>query len=54
MANVFKAAKLKIERRLSYHSWAISARAYDSDLPDDILDALSQLYWSERHPDACG
>ena len=24
----------------------------DVDLPDPILDALSQLYWSERDPQA--
>jgi hypothetical protein len=29
-------------------------RQVDCDLPDPILDALSQLYWSERDPAACG
>ncbi|MEQ1695773.1 MAG: hypothetical protein ABL901_08030 [Hyphomicrobiaceae bacterium] len=32
---------------------AVSTATNDSDLPDGILDALSQLYWSERYPLAC-
>jgi hypothetical protein len=26
-------------------------RVTDIDLPDPILDALSQLYWGERYPE---
>ncbi len=33
---------------------AASTCANDIDLPDSVLDALSQLYWSERYPAACG
>ena len=29
-------------------------RVADIDLPGNILDALSQLYWHERYPPACG
>jgi hypothetical protein len=41
-------------RMLLPETWEVSTRDNDIDLPDGILDALSQLYWSERYPAACG
>ena len=30
---------------------ATVTRETDLELPENILDALSELYWLERHPD---
>ena len=54
MADVIQTAGSFQAVMFSVLSPAAFTCANDIDLPDNVLDALSQLYWSERYPAACG